>query len=320
MIRFHRLPSALGIVALSALALTACGGAKRVGANQTTQDGSPTSAAPAVVTPPGLPKDWSNLAIRAATTTLTNCAQANSSDPANCPQQDSNAGGTTVDVVHWTLLNQPLANAVAVPAAQQGQGTSAGGSVDVYGLYQMDVSDTVSGQGIRPYLAYSGGIAHATMTWDGSSFQNVTFSSGPLDQLPSGVTVAPFGRPGQATDASVLAAVKAGFQDCLTLQFPPTNPDIPNCPQQSSTHLDATSAQWSQNSDPMQGALVSFDTQHGDFAVTGSFDMNLNYVVNTPGDPGAAANGPHTNHVAGSYTATVVWDGSKVQLLNIALS
>lgn len=314
--RSHRLlPGAFAVVALASVSLADCGG----GATASSQSGNPTSSA-AVSAPPGLPDDWSSLAIRAATATLTTCAQANSLDPANCPQQASIAGAATVEGVRWTLLNQPLANPVAVPTGQPGEGASAGGSVDVYGLYQMDVSYTVSGQGVRPYLDYSGGIAHATMTWDGTSFQNVTFSSGPLDQPPSGVTMAPFARPSQATDDDVLAAVKAGFQDCVSLPFPPSIPEIPNCPQESYTHPDATSGQYVENSDPMQGALVSFDTQHGYFAVTGSFDMNLNYVVDTPGDPQAAANGPHVNHVSGNYTATVVWDGSKVQRLNIALS
>ena len=92
----------------------------------------------------------------------------------------------------------------------------------------------------------------------------------------------PFARPSQASDALVLAAVSAGFQDCVRLAFAPSTPQIPNCPQASSTNMDASAAHYVENSDPMQGALVSFDTQHGDFAVTGSFDMNLNYTVNEP--------------------------------------
>ena len=308
-------PGVLAVVALGSASLAGCGSAAVL-----REDGNLLSSSPsAVPVPNGLPKNWSTLALSAATATLTACAQSNALTPANCPEQDSNAasGFATVEGVHWTLFGQPLAHALAIPAGQQGAVT--GGSVEVYGLYQMDVSYTVSGQGIRPYMDYAGGIAHATMTWDGTSFQNVTFasSSNPLDQPPPGVTVIPFARPSQATDDAVLAAVRAGFQDCVSLPFPPSTPQIPNCPQASSTNLDAATAEYVENSDPMQGALVSFDTQHGDFAVTGSFDMNLNYTVN---EPGAEADGAHTNRVAGNYTATVIWDGSGVQLLNIALA
>ena len=302
-------PGVFAMVALGTASLAGCGSASVL-----LQNGVPTNSAALL---DGLPKNWSTLAISAATEALTACAQSNSLNPTNCPQQDSGAasGFGTVEGVQWTLVNRPLANAAAVASGVQG--AVSGGSVDVYGLYAMDVSYTVSGQGIRPYLDYAGGIAHATMTWDGTAFQNVSFSSNPLDQPPTGVSVAPFARPSQVTDTAILAAVRTGFEECVSIPFPPSMPEIPNCPQASSTNLVAATARYVENSDPMQGALVSFDTQHGDFAVTGSFDMNLNYVVD---EPGAEANGAHTNQVAGNYTATVIWNGSSVELLNIALA
>ncbi|MGW2525377.1 hypothetical protein ACWC09_52380, partial [Streptomyces sp. NPDC001617] len=107
-------------------------------------------------------------------------------------------------------------------------------------------------------------------------------------------------------------------QDCNTVHFPPTNPQIPNCPYSPTGDFGfATSAQYVSNSDPTKGALVSFDTQHGDFAVTGSYDEKLNYVYKNP-NPNDPFNGSHTTPVSGQYTATAVWDGTKIQLLKIA--
>ena len=68
------------------------------------------------------------------------------------------------------------------------------------------------------------------------------------------------------------------------------------------------------NGDPMQGALVSFDTGHGNFAVTGSFNMTLNTIRRVPGH----ADEPQTRSSSGNYTATLAWDGHQLMLLNIA--
>ncbi len=188
----------------------------------------------------------------------------------------------------------------------------------MYGRYLMDVSYNVSGGSVRPVLDYSGGVAHASMTWDGSSFQNVQFIVQLQDSPPPGVTVPPFPRPDQVTDAMAIAAVKDGFTSCATVTVPLTNFDIPNCPMEIDTPADATSAQWGLEGDPTSGANVSFDTNHGIFTVTGSDQMQIHYVVNVAGDPGAANNGPHTDAANGNYTAALIWDGQHLQLLNIA--
>lgn len=302
--------------------LAACGGGTSA-AHQPTTGTPPTSVstAPSTIAPAGLPQDWSALAIRAATANLETCAQANSLTPRNCPQQiASPQSGNSVEAVHWTLLNAPLANAVAMPVSSPTDSGTANsvGQVAVYGLYQMDVSYTTSGQAIRPYLDYDGGVASATMTWDGTSFQNVQFTPRTETQLPANVHIAPFNRPTEASDANALALVKSGFQACVHLKMPVSAAMLPDCPQ-SSFGLDVftVSATWVLNSDPMQGALVSFDTQHGDFAVTGSFDMNLNSVVSDPGNPGYGPTGNHTAHSNGSYTAVLAWDGHQLRLLNI---
>jgi hypothetical protein len=322
----RRTALALGgrVLILAALiaTLAACGGGTSA-AHRSTTGTTATNASnpPTTPAPTGLPQDWSALAIRAATVGLENCARADSLMPRYCPQQIAapQSGNQTL-AVHWTLLDAPLADAVAVPGAPttDSAATNTGGQVTVYGLYQMEVSYTTAGQTTRPYLDYDGGVASATMTWDGTSFQNVQFTPANQAQLPANVHVGPFNRSADATDADALALVKAGFQTCVHLKMPVSAATLPDCPQ-SSFGLDVytVSASWLLNGDPMQGALVSFDTQHGNFAVTGSFDMNLNSVVNDPGHPGYGPNGPHTARSYGNYTAVLAWDGHRLGLLTI---
>lgn len=266
---------------------------------------------------PGLPGGWQAKAVRAAKASLATCAKSTSLSPDGCPQNISSpfAAGPAISV-HWALLSHPLAKAVAVAATSQTSGPS--DEADVYGRFQMTVSYTTSGQSTRPYQAYVGGLIEARMTWDGRSFQDVTFGAPGAPLLPRKVRVAPFRRPRGATDAAALASVTNGFHDCATLPPPPTDPTIPGCPQTDTTDDQATSAQWSFTNDPVQGAIVSFDAEHGNVAVTGNFVATLNYVVN--GNPGYLNNGPHTQTTNGKYTATLVWNRNQLELLDIAES
>jgi hypothetical protein len=263
--------SALASCVGALLALAACGG-------------TPTPS-PSVTT--GLPADWSAQAIRAATASFRICAQANSLQPPNCPQS---LGAGEALAVHWTVLSVPLDHAVAVPVQQDAAATAAG-QVTVYGQYQMSVSYTTAGQTVRPYLDYVGGIAEATMTWDGRSFQNIQFAT----------------------------------NDAASKQPPRTLPAqglaIPNCPQQFAVIQlgTVTSAEWAVAGDPTQGALVSFDTDHGNFAVTGSYRMNLRYATDN-GNPLSGDNGTHVGSSSGNYTATLAWDGHQFTLLKIDAS
>ncbi|SDO88668.1 hypothetical protein SAMN04515671_2242 [Nakamurella panacisegetis] len=281
------------------------------------------TAAESVASAPGLPADWSVQSIRAATAGLRACAQAATLTPPGCPQAVNTYGDALT--AHWHLLNQPLEHAVAVRMEPPGEtgGAHSAGRVAVFGLYQMDVSYTLAGQGLRPYRDYIGGTAAAIVTWDGSAVSNVAFpqNSALLTDLPS-VTVKPFSRPAEVSDAAVLQAVTAGFKQCVTLKMPlsavvgihSTAPAVPNCPQQLLGGLDVNtvSASWVLNADPIQGALVSFDTQHGNFALTGSYDMTLNSVIaNVP------YAGPRTSRSTGTYTATLTWDGQQLTLVTI---
>ncbi|MGI8761567.1 MAG: hypothetical protein ACR2LF_09825 [Jatrophihabitantaceae bacterium] len=264
--------------------------------------------------------DWSAQAIHAATAAFQICAQATSLQPPNCPQS---LGGGDALAVHWTVLNQALDHPVAVPVPVQPGGATPTGQVTVYGQYQMEASYTTAGQTLRPYLDYVGGIAAATMTWDGHSFQNVQFSSSDAASSQPAPTLPPFTRPTEVTDAAALAAVKAGFTDCATLPVPLTAGGlvIPNCPQLFAVIQvgTVTSAQWSLTGDPMQGALVSFDTTHGNVAVTGSYHMDVHYTTNN-GNSLSPDNGPHTGNASGNYTATLDWDGHQLKLLKITAS
>jgi hypothetical protein len=305
---------AVAAVALAAL-VTGCGG----GVDGQQSQAMAVAGEPASIPSPsvtGLPRGWESMAIAAANSALETCAHANSLDPVGCPQR-SNYGFGTGEGVQWTLLNGSLTHAMAVlpPPTTDGAAAAAAGQVDVYGRYQMDVSYT--SQGIRPYLDYSGGITRATMSWDGTSFQDVQFATSDVVQLPTGMIVPPFARPAAATDAAAMAAVQSGFQDCITLAVPPTDPSIPNCPQRVGGNMHATDIHRVLNSDPTQGALVSFDTEHGNVEVTGSFDMTFDFV--TPPE-GLDHSTSWPVRAAGHFTATLAWTGKGLQLLTVAQS
>jgi hypothetical protein len=267
-----------------------------------------------------LPSDWRARAIDAARQRLQQCVQSTDVSPIGCPQSSQfsqwvSGYGASPESVQWRLVGQPLANGVAV-VSPSGPASSTG-VVDVYGQYAMTLSVSQAGQAIRPTGEFSGGIADASMTWDGSSFQDVQFAQGPSSMLPSGVNVAPLTRPNPPTDAQVLAAVGSAMHDCVTIAFKPTDPTVPNCPQAGATDQWATSAQWSNanGTDPMVGALVNFDPSSGAFIVSGGFDMNLHYVVG--GNPDGVNDGPHDEPSSGNYKATVVWDGTALHVVTI---
>ena len=261
-----------------------------------------------------LPLDWSAKAVQAASATIQICAQANTLQPPKCPQQIPSGG--EVLSAQWKILDAPLAHAIAISSQQDpSEGSADPSQVTVFGRYQMSVSYTRTGQALRPFLDFAGGIARATMTWDGSSFQNVTFATYPVTDLPSGVCIAPFSRPPGVSDATALQLVQAGFRDCVTILVTPSMTDPPNCPQRFEVlDLYFVDLQVTLNGDPMHGALVTFDTARGDVAVTGSYSMTLNSTRRVPGQ----ADDPQSRTSAGNYTAFLAWDGQQLQLLDIA--
>ncbi len=174
-------------------------------------------------------------------------------------------------------MNQPLAGATAIARAN---GVVHQAAISVFGLFQLQASYTV-GTDPQLHYAYSSGVALATMTWDGTNLLSVTFTSGSVaDHLPADVHLPPFERPTGVTDAAVLSAVQSGFAAWVT------------------------AGGGSLVGDPTQGAVVSFDSVHGNFTVSGTYSS-------APSD----GSGPAVSH---AYTAALVANGTVLQLLSIA--
>ena len=166
-------------------------------------------------TPAGYPDNWRHLAAAAATAQLRTCAQADALSPAGCPQIASAADANApVQSVQWSLVTAAESEAVVVARVHRGGPNTPGPAttVTVYEPFQMGGSYTQAGA-THPYRAYSGGIAAATMTWNGSSFTNVTFSSGSVaGHLLPGVTVPALQRPSGVADEHAARSRTGGLR------------------------------------------------------------------------------------------------------------
>lgn len=254
--------------------------------------------------PPGLPADWEARAVTLARWNLLGCANSDLLAPKGCPQQAQSVGHATPAGVHWMVLNQPMAGAVVtieLPLSSPPDG--AGSKVEVYGRFQMNASYMLDGD-TTPRLVYRGGIARATMTWNGSSFTQVHFDEGALRSLPAGVRVALFERPASLQNADALSAVADGFRDCVIGNMSAVDGSVPNCPQHVSP-APAPGARWTLTGDPVRGAAVIFDARNGQFTVIGSYSMNL-------------VAGNTVKPVVGNYAATLSFDGMRLLLIDIA--
>ena len=243
-------------------------------------------------TPPGYPIDWRARAMAAAAAQIKTCAQANTLSQNACPQ--SAPADTAAQSIHWTLINDPAAEAVAIAHTRTAPGSTAPiTTVTVYERFQMDVSYTVDGA-TSPHIVYSAGIAKASMTWNGSAFQHVDITTGSVaGHLVPGLIVPLFERPAVVGDDSVLIAVQTAFTNCATAAAPAAaGSPIGGC---SAIPTGATL-----NGDPTQGATVVFDAESGEFTVTGTYSYTS--------DQGA---------VTVPYTATLFFDGSQLQVLDI---
>jgi hypothetical protein len=253
--------------------------------------------------PPGLPANWQAVTMAQARAALRACVQSTDAAPTGCPQQLG--APTPATTVEWRLVGAPLAGAVAtvhLPRSTQGS-HGEGTEVTVYGRYQIVGQYTVPGG--APQIAYSGGIALATLTWDGHAFPSVVFTEGSIDP-PLGVRISGFSRPADGDDAALLSLVHDGFEKCTATPASATDATVPGCPQQAAVPPGATNLIWQLNGDPLAGASVAFDARTGTFRVTGGYAMTLL----ADGAPGAT--------VAGDYTATIVFDGQALRLIGIA--
>jgi hypothetical protein len=247
-------------------------------------------------TPPGFPADWRDQAARAASAQLVLiCPQATTPTAADCPQVATVSDLSPLGFLRWSILNQPYDGAVVIAKTTPGNPArhiAPTTAVTVYEAFQM-VATYVANDGLTHY-AYSSGIGAATMTWNGSSFVNVSFGSGSVaGHLLPGVKAPTIPHP-NIDDAHVLGAVQSGFMTC-TAPASSTDP-VPTCPQ-----VTAAGEQWTVTADPAQGATVTYDPSSGSFTVTGTYAMTSNL--------GNTSSGP--------YTAKLFFDGVQTRVISI---
>ena len=164
--------------------------------------------------------------------------------------------------------------------------------VTVYERFQMDVTYTADG---NPALGYSSGIAEATMTWNGSAFDQITLADGSVaGHVERGVVVPGLVRPAGAVDLAVLGAVHDVFVDCTA----PSSHG--NCPP-GGVLDNPTTAQSTLTGEPTDGATVRFDPRTGLLVVSGTYSM-----VTSSGTP-----------VTGKYTASLFFDGLSLRTLSV---
>jgi hypothetical protein len=162
-----------------------------------------------------------------------------------------------------------------------------------------------------PSNVFSGGLAKATVVFDGVSFQPLGVEPILDNQLPSDVHVPLFAHPAAVANSAVLTAVQTGFQACAISVAVATDPNIANCPQSNAVVGSGTNLQWSLVGDPLNSARLAFDGIRGDFTVTGSYAMQVTFDGATPDEHNMAT-------VLGGYVATLSYDGTSLQLLSIS--
>jgi len=240
-------------------------------------------------TPAGYPTDWRDRAVDAAANGLWDCSHVTVLDPTACPQ--STTAPAAVSDVMWALLNDPRLSSAAVAHTTRAADGTMHTVVTVYERFQMEVTYLTGG---NSELGYSSGVAQATMKWNGSAFEQVTFADGSVaGHVERGVVVPGLVRPAGAVDLAVLGAVHDVFVGCTA---PSSNG---NCPP--GLLANPTTAQSTLTGDPTDGAIVRFDSRTGLFVVTGKYSM-----VTSTGTP-----------VTGSYTASLFFDNLALRTLSV---
>jgi hypothetical protein len=251
-----------------------------------------------------------NQAIKAVAAQIRKCATQATTQPINCPQSTSLQLPGEVLTTQWTLFGDPSVGAKVTVAPD-------GGTATVVGGFEMVGDLTTKGSDVRPYRVFSGGTFEASLTITGNTFdiQSVRMPVNPsfpyLFQHPAGVV-----------DSEAVTAVRKAFDECthlhVTFEGAVFDFVVPNCPQSAPSPFAANVYQnitWTLVGDPVQGALTHFLVADGSFQVSGAYVMQLDYdVMGTVG----TGIGHHTTRSQGSYSSTVVWDGSKFVVITIA--
>lgn len=234
-------------------------------------------------------EDGTTNARQAITKAFDTCVQSASLAPSGCPQslpETDLASGA----VSWTLLGDPIAGSTVRLDDKS--------VLEVRGHFVMKLSygsqrlhrDRVLGVG-APYSA--------ALSWDGQALKLATFQDASA--------VHDVERPA-ATDAQLLAALKAQFDSCLAIQAG----EVLGCPQVVLA-IGATNFSWHADSDPMQGATVAWNSKRSIFTIAGNFAFSVDYDSTAPYSPTRRIH----DTSSGQYTADLYWDGSKVVFIGL---
>lgn len=210
------------------------------------------------------------------------CAASGSLRPESCTQaytQDLAKGD-----VAWSVLGDPTVDATF--------GFSPKSTLRASGHYLMRLSYmSTTSNATRVILV--GGPYAASLKWDGQYMSVSGFDPNP--------TASAIPQPA-ATNAQVLAALKAQFDSCLNLQAG----SAVGCPQQVAAYY-ASNFVWRSNGDTIQGATVTWGATQGFFKVSGNFDFTVDYDSTPP----YSGTRHYQDHASGQYVADLYWDGAK---------
>lgn len=196
------------------------------------------------------------------------CAAQGSSIPSGCPMSDLSVNTTAP--VKWESVGEP--------ASWMSYAFDSSGQFFAEGHFKMILT---TGDGNR---MVEGGPFYVYLSASGDSFNVAKMYSDVTGGVP------PAARPQAATDEMVLASLRPLFQACAaSTDYSPVN-----CPQFTVDY----SATWALNGDPLVGAKVTFDGEHGYFVVSGNCSFT--------------ETGRYPKKAAGPFVAYVFWDGSKL--------
>jgi hypothetical protein len=230
----------------------------------------------------GLPKV--KAAVKAAFDICARQTSANAADFSSCPQGLSYSSSNTGQ---WSLIGDPTSD-LAVSFDKDMNAVA-------QGHFQMVFAYNEDGFAApRREPAAGGYSADLKLTSTDVMAVNLKPASG-LPQL---------NRPSAATDQAVDSIVSAAFAKCaaLRLQY------VANCPQQIGA-AGATDVRWTLASDPLSGAVVTFDATSGLITVHGNFQMSATYTW--------LGNSDSAQSFVTSYDAYLFWDGSALQLVTV---
>lgn len=222
---------------------------------------------------------------------FADCAKQASFAPTNCPQAINTdaIGGPS-----WQLVGDPTSG---LSFSVGGDGwLLAAGHYQMIATYQSGNPPAVHQRPVAG--AYQGRLtaANGQLTLQGFA-------------VPA-IGVTPLLRQAATDDQTVLAGLKAHFDQCLASTS--IRPD--GCPQHANLAFGTVSnLVWKADRDPVSGAAVSFDGDTGLFTVVGTYAMTATYDL---ADPYQA-----TRHItdpdSGGYKADLFWDGQKVVFVTL---